>query len=81
MYLFWKGDPLSYRRDKGTGLIVGRYNYLFDEEGRMESLQKLTSPILEAVVSARFDKPAVAMAAYARRRDPKYDLVNTEEQS
>lgn len=66
-YMYWKGEPIIYSRESGTGLILGGYHYRFTQDGGLETLHRVTSPVLEMVLSKMYKHPAQAMAAHARR--------------
>ena len=59
----WKGQPLCYLRPAGSALIVGQYHYLYDDEGRVTSMQPVTRPVLATVLSTLYPNHALAMAA------------------
>ena len=49
--MIWTGEPLVYKRaEKGSGLIIGKFHYRFDAEGRLEALDVLTRPVLERIL-------------------------------
>ena len=67
MTLQWTGEPVVYRRSKGAwGVVIGRHHYLFDEHGRMESMQPLCREILALLLEPLYKDPAMMMAAYLR---------------
>lgn len=66
-YLYWKGEPILYQRDKGHGLILGGYHYQMNLDGSLESVQRVTQPVLAMILGKIYPHPAQAMAAHARR--------------
>lgn len=66
----WIGDPIAYKRPKGSGLIVGKYHYLFDSGGQITSVSKVTRPVLATLLSSLYPDKAMAMAAYVRVVSP-----------
>ena len=76
--IMWTGDPICYKREKGSALIVGRYQYLFDTEGRTTSQQPITRPVLAVRLQHMYKDKALAMAAYMKVvQEPK---LYTEEE-
>ena len=62
----WVGDPICYKREDGSALIVGRFHYLFDKSGAMTSAQPVTRPILATILQHLYKDKALAMAAYVQ---------------
>lgn len=76
--IIWTGDPICYKRQEGSALIVGRYHYLFDHNGVLTSAQPATRPILATILQHLYKDKALAMAAYVKPvPEPK---VYTEEE-
>jgi hypothetical protein len=61
--LMWTGEPVIYRRERGHGCVVGRYLYLFDTEGRLESMQLLSRPVLHQLFTSMYGEGAPQMLA------------------
>jgi len=68
--IMWTGDPICYKRPDGASVIVGRYHYLFDGEGNLESMQPVTRPVLAAILQHLYKDKALAMAAYLKPVPP-----------
>lgn len=62
----WMGEPICYKRPKGSGLIVGRFHYLFDTRGQILSVQPISRPVLASLLEVLYADKALAMAAYVR---------------
>lgn len=73
----WTGDPICYKRQDGSALIVGRFHYLFDQEGSLVSAQPASRPILASILQYLYKDKALAMAAYVKEVPPT--KVYTEE--
>jgi hypothetical protein len=61
--LTWTGDPVIYRRKRGHGCVIGRYLYLFDTEGRLESMQTISRPVLQRLLTSMYGDGAPQMLA------------------
>jgi len=47
----WTGEPLFYPRSRGGyGLVIGRYQYIFEKGGTLASAARVTEPVLQAIV-------------------------------
>jgi len=63
----WIGDPLIYRRKVGFGLVIGRFHYLLDDKGKLESMQPATRAVLNMLLPVVFPNSEMAAAAYIRQ--------------
>ena len=65
--LEWTGDPLLYPRSHGAwGMVVHRYHYLFDAQGRVESMQPICREIVHLLLKPMYKDPTMAVAAHLR---------------
>lgn len=65
--LEWNGDPLLYPRSRGAwGMVIGRYHYLFDPKGCMESMQPVCREIVHLLLKPVCKDPAMMIAAHLR---------------
>lgn len=64
--LMWTGDPLLYPRRSGHGLIAGAHHYLFDAQGRIESMQLVSRPVLQMLLPQITKNPAAMLAAHLK---------------
>jgi hypothetical protein len=64
--LMWTGDPLLYPRRSGHGLIAGKHHYLFDADGRMESMQAISRPVIQMLLPQITTNPAALLAAHLK---------------
>lgn len=67
----WSGDPIFYPRDGGSyGLIIGRYQYIFDKVGSLSSVSKVTEPLLQAIVKQLYpDNLSAALTHIKKVKD------------
>jgi hypothetical protein len=61
--LMWTGEPVIYLRERGHGCVIGRYLYLFDTEGRLESMQTISRPVLQRLLTSVYGEGASQMLA------------------
>ena len=61
--LTWTGEPVIYRRERGHGCVIGRYLYLFDTEGRLESMQTISRPVLQQLLTSMYGDGAPQLLA------------------
>jgi hypothetical protein len=64
--MHWKGDPILYTRDGGHGLIVAAHHYQFAADGSLETVHRLTLPVLRIILGKMYPHPEQAIAAHAR---------------
>lgn len=64
--IMWTGDPICYKREEGSALIVGKHHYLFDKMGNLASAQPVTRPILASILQHLYKDQALAMASYVK---------------
>ena len=58
----WKGDPITYQYEKGTGLVVGKKLYIFDQEGTLQAMEPLMMSILKALLPKIYPNAGAALA-------------------
>ncbi len=63
--MVWKGAPITYKRKRGTGYIIGMKHYRFTPAGDLEHLEDLTRHTLHTVLSGISEKPDMLMVAKA----------------